>query len=561
MSSLRKRCVNNPNSFCYICGKFCLQKQRKKITEFVIKTYQAYFGIKLAQKNKYWVPNIVCKTCVESLRYWSQGGRKGLQFGVPMIWTEPTNHLNDCYFCAANITGINRYKKRTWVYPNVKSAKLPVLHSDDLPVPVFSGPSTSNCDDVEMLEESDNQTSSSESEFEESSSTKQGFSQEELNDLVRDLNLSKKSAEILASRLKEKHCLQPGVTITSFRTREQDLLPYFTEEDKLVFCNNVSGLLNCMGLSEYKPENWRLFIDSSKRSLKCVLLHNGNKFASVPIAHSTKLKEEYQNIKTVIEKISYAIHQWSVCVDLKMVNFLLGQQGGYTKYPCFICLWDSRAKTEHWIRKVWPLRENMEVGKANVIHEPLISRENILLPPLHIKLGLMKQFIKALDKTGDCFKYVCQKFPALSMEKLKAGIFDGPQIRTLIKDTVFVNHMSQIESEAWLSFVLVVKHFLGNHKAPDYSELVAKMLQNFHRLGANMSIKLHFLHSHLDRFPDNLGDYSEEQGERFHQDIRIMEERYQGRWDRHMMADYCWTLIRNCPEQRHDRKAYRKSFL
>lgn len=195
------------------------------------------------------------------------------------------------------------------------------------------------------------------------------------------------------------------------------------------------------------------------------------------------------------------------------------------------------------------------VGKANVIREPLIRRENILLPPLHIKLGLMKQFIKALDKAGDCFKYVCQKFTALSMEKLKAGIFDGPQIRNLIKDTEFVQHMTPIESEAWLSFVLVVKNFLGNHRAPDYLELVEKMLQNFRTLGANMSIKVHFLHSHLDRFPDNLGDYSEEQGERFHQDIRTMEERYQGRWDRHMMADYCWTLIRDCPKQNHNRKS------
>ena len=130
MSSSRKPCVIDPNGFCYICGKFCLQKQRRKITEFVKKAYQAHFGRNLAQKNKYWVPNIVCKSCVESLRYWSQGVRKGLQFGVPMIWTEPTNHFNDCYFCAVNVKGMNRYKRRTWVYPNVESAKPPVLHSD-----------------------------------------------------------------------------------------------------------------------------------------------------------------------------------------------------------------------------------------------------------------------------------------------------------------------------------------------------------------------------------------------------------------------------------------------
>ena len=63
------------------------------------------------------------------------------------------------------------------------------------------------------------------------------------------------------------------------------------------------------------------------------------------------------------------------------------------------------------------------------------------------------------------------------------------------------------------------------------------MLQNFQALGARMSIKLHYLFSHLDYFTGNLGDVSEEQEERLYQDIRTMEERYQGCWDSHMMAD------------------------
>ena len=50
-------------------------------------------------------------------------------------------------------------------------------------------------------------------------------------------------------------------------------------------------------------------------------------------------------------------------------------------------------------------------------------------------------------------------------------------------------------------------------------------------------------------FPRQSWRFSEEQGERFHQDIRTMEERYQGRWDVHMMADYCWTLIRIVPNK------------
>ena len=52
--------------------------------------------------------------------------------------------------------------------------------------------------------------------------------------------------------------------------------------------------------------------------------------------------------------------------------------------------------------------------------------EKVLLPPLHIKLGLMKQFVKALDKERHCFKYLCVKFPTITEEKLKAGVFDGP---------------------------------------------------------------------------------------------------------------------------------------
>lgn len=85
-----------------------------------------------------------------------------------------------------------------------------------------------------------------------------------------------------------------------------------------------------------------------------------------------------------------------------------------------------------------------------------------------------------------------------------------------MKDANFIKVMTVPESEAWKGFVLVVENFLGNYKAPNYKEIVQNMLTSFKILGANMSIKLHFLHSHLDRFPDNLGNYSDEQGVRFH---------------------------------------------
>ncbi|CAH1107779.1 unnamed protein product [Psylliodes chrysocephalus] len=235
-----------------------------------------------------------------------------------------------------------------------------------------------------------------------------------------------------------------------------------------------------MGLKEYKPTEWRIFIDSCKRSLKCVLLHNGNKFALIPITHSAQLKEEYENVKLVLETINYLEYQWPISVDLKMVNFLLGQQSGYMKYPCFICM--CRAKQLHWEQDIWPVRNSLIVGKANVIREPLVSKDKIILPPLHIKLGMIKQFVKALDKEGNCFNYICRKFTKLSMEKLEGGIFDGLQIRQFIKDTDFIKVMTVPESKAWKSFMLVVENFLGNHKIPNYEKNIQNMLTNFQTL-------------------------------------------------------------------------------
>ncbi|GFU71990.1 uncharacterized protein TNCV_2999731 [Trichonephila clavipes] len=57
--------------------------------------------------------------------------------------------------------------------------------------------------------------------------------------------------------------------------------------------------------------------------------------------------------------------------------------------------------------------------------------------------------------------------------------------------------------------------------------------------------KSHVLHSHLDFLPKNCGAVSDERGERLYQDIVAMEQRYQGRWDEAMLADYCWTVIRD----------------
>lgn len=96
--------------------------------------------------------------------------------------------------------------------------------------------------------------------------------------------------------------------------------------------------MNSLKEDIYKPEEWRLFVDSSIRSLKTILLHNTNVLAPIPIAHSTVLKESYKNIKIVLEKIKYSEHQWKIYGDLKIIGMIFGMQSGNIKYPCFLSL-------------------------------------------------------------------------------------------------------------------------------------------------------------------------------------------------------------------------------
>ena len=192
---------------------------------------------------------------------------------------------------------------------------------------------------------------------------------------------------------------------------------------------------------------------------------------------------------------------------------------------------------------------------------PWLIEKKLFCRLLHIKLGLMKQFVKALDRSGDCFGYICSIFPGLSYEKKKAGIFDGPQIRTLISDQHFVATMNVVEARAWKAFSTVVHNFLGNKKADNYKEMVEELLLSLQELGCRMNIKVHYLHSHLSEFPANLGNVSEKQEERFHQDVKVMEERYQGRWNCNMMAYYCWSLMRDAPHAVHKRLATKRKFL
>jgi hypothetical protein len=197
------------------------------------------------------------------------------------------------------------------MYPNIPSALRPVPHGEGICVPEPPKEFAVDSDD----EDEGKSTSGSPEPpaFTEPhvshgrSSVPQPhiLTQDELNDLVHDLELSKRRAELLGSRLKQWNLLEKNVQISSFRSRHQQLVPFFRKKGDLVFCNDADGLMNALGIKRDTQE-WRLFIDSSKLSLKAVLLRNGNQHPSIPVGHAVHMKECYENLKQLLNNLNTA---------------------------------------------------------------------------------------------------------------------------------------------------------------------------------------------------------------------------------------------------------------
>ena len=159
----------------------------------------------------------------------------------------------------------------------------------------------------------------------------------ELDDLIRDLGLTKFKAELLTSRLNEWNLLGDDCKSTAYRNKRSEFSVYFDVIEDFCYCKDVERLFSAVGI-DHDPTQWRLFIDSFTKSLKAVLLHNGNIYPSIPLAYSLQMKEDYENVKKLLIKTNYAQFDRYVCGDFKMLGVFLGLQNGYTKHSCFLCL-------------------------------------------------------------------------------------------------------------------------------------------------------------------------------------------------------------------------------
>src|SRR5215813_67471 len=97
-----------------------------------------------------------------------------------------------------------------------------IPHGTDIPVPKV--PATleeiNSSNEGGVIPEPNDESSS---DFEDDNRSKL-FSQVEINDLVRDLNLIKDATELLGSRLKSRNLLLPGVSFSWFRHCEKDFV-------------------------------------------------------------------------------------------------------------------------------------------------------------------------------------------------------------------------------------------------------------------------------------------------------------------------------------------------
>ncbi|GBM77339.1 hypothetical protein AVEN_2173-1 [Araneus ventricosus] len=107
-----------------------------------------------------------------------------------------------------------------------------------------------------------------------------------------------------------------------------------------------------------------------------------------------------------------------------------------------------------------------------------------------------------MDKTGDGFNFLKTKCSRLREAKIKEGIFMGPQIRQLFKDSTFRKHQNRKGKRAWLAFKSVCMNFLGNKKSDDYVAPVEEFLSAYNAMRCNMWLKVHpFSFTHTWTFP------------------------------------------------------------
>jgi hypothetical protein len=129
-----------------------------------------------------------------------------------------------------------------------------------------------------------------------------------------------------------------------------------------------------------------------------------------------------------------------------------------------------------------------------------------------------------------------------------------------MQDKQIDEDQKKTERNAWLSFKIICKDFLRNHKAANYLDVVQDLLTLYTSCGMQHESEIPLSGITLGFFPRKPWRSQWQQGERFHQDIMFMEKLYQGKWTSSMLADYCRTLKMDVFDAKYRRKSYASTF-
>ena len=203
-----RNCKNNPDRFSYICGNVVLPDRQVKITDFVKKAYRDYFGVKLGDQDKPFTPHICSKATGKNLRDRRNSKRKKMLFTIPMVWREGRSHY-----------GLLFLHDKSKNYKSQDQAPCPIPRCSFCHKTNPSGPRPSSSEPDGNMEYSSNSehndipvVAGNGAYKPEEDDQPVPLTQAELNNLTRNVNLSKEFAQPLGSRLKKKDLLAPRTT-------------------------------------------------------------------------------------------------------------------------------------------------------------------------------------------------------------------------------------------------------------------------------------------------------------------------------------------------------------
>lgn len=595
-------CFKVLSRLCNVCGQFQTKDNLRAPTEDFKDNYKRLFDREV-NADGVCSPDKVCGTCRLNVCKNPQFAfRSPMIWDQHNSINELNHNTNNCYCCKLPaIKGLQSKKLKEVMYPyHVSTISPPVplpkfqtvkvkeenMSEDEGSSPMIALSTKLPLESSQQVSELTSEFSkvmSSESmksaidnspDFKVSTKTPQSsldpikMNHKDFGDMCINMDLSISKIKTCFQTLNKLHQLDSSVKLDVFINGHKKYAQFFqtaTFVDKFnnvkeyTYCTNSDGLLAAMNLPR-GTKSWRVWMDNARitqqnckqNSFKVALLHVGNKHPPVTLLYSNDIGETYEETAEVLRVINYNKYQWPICVDLKLAALMVGRSGGRPTYPCHLCKWNSLRpklsdfynKSEKNVSKIMRTSYSKYTGTKgtskenfNIDNDALVSPDKILMPPLHIRLGMWQVLFQRLSDKP--LKYIQKKFP----KKKRSDIFNGPEILKLCRDPEFFRSLTgENEIRAFNAFNDVSTYVLSSkvHSNLTNQELVDKLFDAYKQLGCTLTYKMHLLRSHLELFPPNIDDWSDQHGERFHQQLKTLEKRFVAQPHSSLLQRWCF---------------------